>query len=68
MSIKRTRPRGLAPWQPRRDTVDLLGKVRAVLEEYVAHLPLTIRQVFYRLVGAYGYDKWSRCTPGLLSV
>jgi len=28
-----------------------------VLDEYVKHLPLTIRQIFYRLVGAHGYDK-----------
>jgi hypothetical protein len=27
------------------------------LNEYAAHLPLTVRQVFYRLVGVHGYDK-----------
>jgi hypothetical protein len=31
--------------------------VRAVLAEYVEQLPLTLRQIFYRLVGAYGYEK-----------
>jgi hypothetical protein len=57
MSAATTRVRGLAPWQPQTKTVELLAKVRAVLVEYASHLPLTVRQVFYRLVGAHGYDK-----------
>ena len=52
-----TRPRGFAPWAPRADTLDLLHLVRGVLDEYAAQLPLTARQIFYRLVGAHGYDK-----------
>lgn len=51
------RARGLAAWQPRAKTLVLLEQVNAVLREYVEHLPLTIRQIFYRLVGAYGYPK-----------
>jgi hypothetical protein len=35
----------------------LLDQVDAVLDEYAAHLPLTVRQIFYRLVGSHGYDK-----------
>jgi hypothetical protein len=31
--------------------------VRAVLDEYRAHLPLTLRQVFYRLVATRGFPK-----------
>jgi hypothetical protein len=31
--------------------------VQAVLAEYDEHLPLTIRQIFYRLVGAYDFPK-----------
>jgi hypothetical protein len=57
MSARTTRVRGLAPWQPRSNTVDLLRKVNAVLEEYRKHQPLTLRQIFYRLVGAHGYAK-----------
>lgn len=53
---RRTRPRGFAPWQPRPDTRALLDRVRDVLGEYADHLPLTCRQIFYRLVAA-GYDK-----------
>jgi hypothetical protein len=55
-----TRVRGLAPWQPRHATTELLGKVQAVLREYARYLPLTVRQIFYRLVGAHGYDKTER--------
>ena len=31
-----------------------------MLDEYHDHLPLTARQIFYRLVGAHGYDKTER--------
>lgn len=60
MSAVTTRVRGLAPWSPRAATLTLLQQVRAVLVEYAAHLPLTVRQVFYRLVGAYGFAKTER--------
>jgi hypothetical protein len=53
----RTRVRGFAPWSPRGTTLELLEQVRAVLGEYEDYLPLTIRQIFYRLVGAHGYAK-----------
>lgn len=51
------RPRGYADWRPQRKTRIVLDQVSAVLEEYAEYLPLTVRQIFYRLVGAYGYDK-----------
>jgi len=56
----RTRPRGFAPWSPRQETLELLARVNAVLGEYQDHLPLTLRQIFYRLVGAHGYEKTER--------
>jgi hypothetical protein len=56
----RTRPRGFAPWSPQSETLALLAKVNAVLGEYEDHLPLTLRQIFYRLVGAHGYAKTER--------
>jgi hypothetical protein len=31
-----------------------------VIKEYVDYLPLTIRQIFYRLVGRYEYEKTER--------
>jgi hypothetical protein len=56
----RTRVRGFAPWQPQADTLKLLDDVRAVLDEYEDYLPLTIRQIFYRLVGTHAYEKTER--------
>src|SRR5918995_1294328 len=57
MKNGRTRAKGYADWRPQDKTLTLVAGVREILEEYRAHLPLTIRQVFYRLVGAYGYPK-----------
>ncbi len=57
---KRSRPRGYADWTPRAHTAALLQQVEEVLEEYVDHLPLTVRQIFYRLVANYGYEKSER--------
>lgn len=52
-----SRPKGFAIWNPKAETVELLAQVNAVLDEYREQLPLTNRQIFYRLVGAYGFDK-----------
>lgn len=52
-----TRVRGFAPWRPQAKTCVLLAQVATVLDAYADHLPLTARQVFYRLVGTVGYDK-----------
>lgn len=40
----------------------LLRLCRAVLAEYEAFWPLTVRQVFYRLVGQHGYPKHAGST------
>jgi hypothetical protein len=53
----RTRVRGFAPWSPQAATLQLLDQVRGVLDEYEDYLPLTIRRIFYRLVGAHNYEK-----------
>jgi hypothetical protein len=45
------RAKGFAPWKPQKRTLPLLEDIEAVLDEYREHLPLTVRQVFYRLVG-----------------
>ena len=55
-----TRVRGFAPWSPQRATLALLDQVQAVLVEYRDYLPLTLRQIFYRLVGAYSFPKTQR--------
>lgn len=63
---KRTRARGfIADWSPRDQTHVLLDQVQAVLDEYADHLPLTNRQIFYRLVGAHGYSKTQQAYDNL---
>lgn len=51
------RPKGFSDWQPQGKTKGILDNVLAVIEEYRDELPLTLRQVFYRLVAQYDYDK-----------
>jgi hypothetical protein len=56
-----TRPRGyLTDWTPRPETQALIDAVQGVLDEYRDYLPMTCRQIFYRLVGAHGYPKTER--------
>lgn len=47
----RGRVRGFAPWNPGEDARALLAHVRAVLREYQDYLPLSCRQIYYRLIG-----------------
>lgn len=56
-TARRTRPRGFAQWNPRRATLALVQDMRDVLDEYRAHMPLTIRQTFYRVVATRGFPK-----------
>ena len=51
------RPKGFAPWRPQKKTLVILAQIKTILDEYRAELPLTARQIFYRLVGAYSYPK-----------
>jgi hypothetical protein len=55
---KNGRARGyIADYRPHAKTRLLLEQVEAVLEDYQDHWPLTCRQIFYRMVAAYGFDK-----------
>ena len=55
---RRTRPRGyVASWRPQPKTEALLKYVEQILVEYEDHVPLPVRQIFYRLIGAYGFAK-----------
>src|SRR5262249_37438362 len=56
----RTRVRGFAEWSPRAESLDRVQQIKHVLMEYSSYLPLTCRQIFYRLVGAHGYEKTER--------
>jgi hypothetical protein len=53
----RRRPRGYADWRPQAKTRRLLEGISKVLDEYEDQLPLTVRQIFYRLVATNGYPK-----------
>lgn len=52
-----TRPKGWAEWNPRPETLGVIADVRAILNEYSHYGPMTARQIFYRMVGQYDYDK-----------
>lgn len=57
---KTHRVRGFAPWCPRGDAKALLDDVHDVLAAFRLFLPLTIRQIFYRLVATTGFPKTER--------
>lgn len=57
-SRKTGRARGyIENYRPQAKTLALLEQAKDVLTEYRQYWPLTCRQIFYRLVGAYDYDK-----------
>jgi hypothetical protein len=47
--------RGYAEWNPAPATLEIIEHVREIIAEYT--MALTIRQIFYRLVGKYGFEK-----------
>jgi hypothetical protein len=49
--------RGFAPWNPTEASRTILYAVREILDTYSDQLPLTGRQIFYVLVGRFGYEK-----------
>jgi len=51
------RVRGFAEWNPKPETMELVGQVQGIIAEYDAYLPLTNRQVFYYLVGQHAFPK-----------
>jgi hypothetical protein len=54
----KTRVRGYASWNPKPETLDVIKRVKDIIAEYLR--ALTIRQIFYRLVGKYSYEKTER--------
>jgi hypothetical protein len=44
-------------WKPQRKIQIMLGRVEDILADYAEQLPLTNRQVYYRMVAKYGYPK-----------
>ncbi len=59
------RPRGFADWNPQQKTRDLLDQVNDVLETYKDQLPVTARQVYYRLVSVFGFEKTEKASKRL---
>ena len=56
--VRRTRQRGYkAEWDPRPETRRLILQVQEIIAEYEQFLPMTIRQILYRLVGIHDYPK-----------
>lgn len=53
-----TRPRGHVAWKPRGETRAVTDRVHEILADYLQ--ALTIRQIFYRLVGKYAFEKTER--------
>lgn len=60
-----SRPKGYADWTPNRETRAVLSAVGEILKEYRQYLPMTARQIFYRLVGGYGFPKTERAYKNL---
>ena len=52
-----SRPRGFAARRPRLAARVLIRRAEQVLAEYEEHWPLTVRQIFYRLIAQHGYGK-----------
>lgn len=59
------RPRGFAEWNPQQKSRVLLDQVNQVLEDYRAQLPVTARQVYYRLVVRFDFEKTEKANKRL---
>lgn len=66
MKYKSGRPKGFTDWRPQEPTQKIMKQVQGVLAQYREHWPLTIRQIFYRLVGVYGYAKTEQAYDRLI--
>lgn len=52
-----SRPKGYMDWKPQPHVAEVVAQAKEVLAEYARFGPMTVRQIFYRLVGNYGYPK-----------
>jgi hypothetical protein len=52
-----TRPRGFSAWSPQTKSRELIQAIEQVLDTYRDSLPLTARQIYYRLVATIDYEK-----------
>ena len=58
--MSRNRPTGYATWHPRRESLPLLNAIHETLSDYRAVGPITLRQLFYVLVGREEIEKTER--------
>lgn len=58
---------GYTDWSPQSKTRYWLQCVNEILQQYQEYLPLTIRQIFYRLVASYEYDKTEQAYSRLIN-
>lgn len=49
--------RGYAEWNPKPEAIHWVVATREVLAQYRDYWPLSVRQIFYRLVADYDYEK-----------
>jgi hypothetical protein len=55
----------IADWRPQAATRALFDQINAILTEYLQQLPLTLRQIFYRLVARYDFEKTRKAYDNL---
>jgi hypothetical protein len=55
--VSTTRVRGFAAWSPQTKSLPLIQAIEEVLDTYRDSLPLTLRQIYYRLVATIDYEK-----------
>jgi hypothetical protein len=66
MSNETRNPLGyLENWQPYRKGQIMLGQVKCILDEYADYLPLTCRQIYYRMIGEFGHPKGKQFSTSL---
>lgn len=58
---------GFVDWNPQTKTRYWMQCVNEVLDQYKSYWPLTIRQIFYRLVASYEYDKTEQAYSRLIN-
>jgi hypothetical protein len=58
----------LDAWRPYKKTQVMLARVQDILAEYEDHLPLTCRQIYYRMIGAFGYPKGEQFEDSLYTL
>lgn len=63
-----SRPKGFAYWEPNPRSAAIIAATQDVLHEYREYLPMTIRQIFYRLVGTVGYPKDEKAYKALCEI